>query len=322
MILSPVRILGLYRWVRAKRAIERRLQRPRLKFRGPPSRNPSGRTLEPRDRYRALDVLHWHPAGETRGDDRTGRRATDEIEIVAKQQARVVSPLAKKGLDDLEIFERENAPDATAVERENAFWVSAGSRCWALVSGNGVVSSIKSLSRRLIARQKPISCNALLILLRSQIVVKSDERFESAPRTRKSGQAPLEPMNCTCSRAGGPPLSTILRIQLPGRPTKKSCRRLREAAAIGFVRRISPRSSPAAGPLDAARRLAEPSRLPGSDRRECHIARSVSLRSLPLVGRMMKTLRSASCQRECTPLSRARSPDHSRRGYPDVSMPL
>jgi hypothetical protein len=78
--------------------------------------------LSPEIGVELLDVLHRHATGETRGDDRTGRRAADEIEIVAKQQVRVVSPLAKHGLDDLEIFERENAPDAAAIERENAFW--------------------------------------------------------------------------------------------------------------------------------------------------------------------------------------------------------
>ena len=30
-------------------------------------------------------------------------------------------PLAKKGLNGLEVLERENAPNAPAVERENAF---------------------------------------------------------------------------------------------------------------------------------------------------------------------------------------------------------
>ena len=104
-----------------------------------------------------LESLDRHAAGEAGGDDRAGRRAADEIEIVAEQRSCRSEPRSEQGLDGLEKFERENAPDAAAVERKNALWAGAGSRCWALVSGNGVSHAIffhRVSQRRTICVQK------------------------------------------------------------------------------------------------------------------------------------------------------------------------
>ena len=38
----------------------------------------------------------------------------------------VAEPLPDQGLDGLEELERQNAPDAAAVERENALWPGVG----------------------------------------------------------------------------------------------------------------------------------------------------------------------------------------------------
>jgi hypothetical protein len=78
--------------------------------------------LSPEISIGLLDVLDRHATGEARGDDRTGRYAAGEIEIVAEQQAGIVSAPSQQSLDRLEIFEREHPLDAAAVQREDAFW--------------------------------------------------------------------------------------------------------------------------------------------------------------------------------------------------------
>src|SRR6185312_12300453 len=39
---------------------------------------------------------------------------------------RIVPPLPENGFDDLEVFERQNAPDAAAVERQDPLWPGIG----------------------------------------------------------------------------------------------------------------------------------------------------------------------------------------------------
>jgi hypothetical protein len=66
-----------------------------------------------------------HAASEPRRDDRSGRGSADEIEIIANQRV-VAEPLFDQGLYRLKELERENAPNAPAVERENAFRPGVG----------------------------------------------------------------------------------------------------------------------------------------------------------------------------------------------------
>ena len=128
MIMRPVRILSLSSvGVRSERAVERSAAAPcTWNFGATKPRTSRHEDLRSKAIVEALEVFDRHAAGEAGGDDRAGRGAADEIEIVAEQEIRVISPLSEKDFNGLEEFERENAPNASAVEREDALWPGVG----------------------------------------------------------------------------------------------------------------------------------------------------------------------------------------------------
>jgi hypothetical protein len=67
-----------------------------------------------------LQVCDRHPLGQRGGDDGAGRGAGNEVEVVAQQQLVVVVLLAKIRFDLLENPERQDAPQAATIERQDA----------------------------------------------------------------------------------------------------------------------------------------------------------------------------------------------------------
>ena len=72
-----------------------------------------------------LQRVDRHAAGEARRDDRSGRSAADEVEIVAEQRV-VPEALLDQGLNDLQELQRQDSSDAAAVEGENALRALGG----------------------------------------------------------------------------------------------------------------------------------------------------------------------------------------------------
>ena len=66
-----------------------------------------------------------HATSDARRDDRSGRCAADEVEIVAEQRV-VPEALFDQRFDDLQELQREDSSDAAAVEGENALGALGG----------------------------------------------------------------------------------------------------------------------------------------------------------------------------------------------------
>ncbi|KFB69568.1 MAG: hypothetical protein CAPSK01_000627 [Candidatus Accumulibacter vicinus] len=80
-----------------------------------------------------------HSLGQRGGDDRAGRGAGDQVEVV--RQAKVVAsamPLGEHLLDAFENAQRENAAQAAAVEREDALRQTVGGKM--LVAGSNRIA--------------------------------------------------------------------------------------------------------------------------------------------------------------------------------------
>ncbi len=89
-----------------------------------PKSEPPTRCPEDRRHHRPIEVgnlLDWKAHGDGRRDDRAGRGAADEIEIVAESElASVAESLAKQAFHCGQIGQRNDASHAAAVEREEA----------------------------------------------------------------------------------------------------------------------------------------------------------------------------------------------------------
>ena len=88
-----------------------------------------------------LQVVDRHSRGQPRRDDRSGRRAADQVEVV-REQGRLAEPLLHHGLDDLQVLKGQDAANAAPVQGEDALGGAGGVEVLLLGDGHPAPPSI------------------------------------------------------------------------------------------------------------------------------------------------------------------------------------